>query len=68
MLLHGRPPSFGIAPLSALIYASLTLALIGVDLLIPSNDNRPHGSNVAVIISKVNKHWHEANTYRELVS
>ena len=32
----GRPPSFGIAPLSALIYASLSLALIGVDLLIPS--------------------------------
>jgi hypothetical protein len=36
--------SFGIAPLSALIYASLTLALIGVDLLIPSNDSGPSGS------------------------
>jgi hypothetical protein len=35
----GRPPSFGIAPLSASIYASLALAPIGVDLLIPSNRN-----------------------------
>ena len=44
----GRPPSFGIAPLSASIYASLALAQIGVDLLIPSIERSDSRSRAGV--------------------